>query len=965
MNKNILIIIVATMMLLSSLAVIADYNGNTSGVNTMALPSVVSGKAYVGNVTIYANGTASSATEISQSGNSYSLNNNLNGTLIDMRNDSVVSGNEFTINGMGLNGFNVIDASSVQISDFNVTNSTTGAYLLDSKSVTIKDSHISAGKTGIYGNESDHFSISSDRISVPTGNGIYVEYTSESFVNSTFIDASIGYYASSSTTITAFNNDTFSASSYAIYTDGVSNNNMVIANSTIKGNGTSSYGIYLSSYNSNNVKIVSNRFANFTSEYAVYIDSGGSTGYVMSHNDFANTANSIYLFTNNALVSGNHFTNVTSYAIYVDFGVNITISGNTITNASSAEFIFAEYSVDLKVYGNSISNTSTAIYMEYSNHLYASDNSITKSQYGVYLYSDESMDNVNVSGNRLVNITSSAILIEVYSGTNFTVDNNIILNSSYPIYIYYVIQYLKIDGNSIFNSKGSAIYVEYASAFSISGNVISGLHGPAKDQLGIDVEYFVEGIISNNIITGNSSAYGAEGIYVVSSTGFSVFGNTVSNVTYGMKMEYSGSFSVFSNTVMNNPTEKGTYGIYSYENSQFSYFSNAVSGSNYSIASYYDFAGLIYGNTFSNANNYTIYLNDSLSLTFYHNNFLNGSRINTYFNGASNLVWNISLPVGGNYWSNYSGTGTGGIGSTPYKVNGTSVDYLPLTAKWEGYTITFVESGLPVGTAWSVTLGSSAASSETQIVAFSLDAAQHITQDYTVARISGYVVSESKGQITLNGTSQVITLTFTPVTYNVTFTETGLPSGTAWSVTVGSQKLSSSSSAINFLLFNGTYNYTIGSVTGYHMNAVTGSFQINASGKAINASFVQNKYTLLVTETGLPAGNTWAVNVSGSTTNSTGNSVEIYLVSGTYSISVTGTAGYNVTLSAGSVTINNANATVSAVFKNITVAAKPSSSGAVYEGLGVGVIIGAVVGILVTMMYSGTWIFRKGKSGNQ
>lgn len=50
--------------------------------------------------------------------------------------------------------------------------------------------------------------------------------------------------------------------------------------------------------------------------------------------------------------------------------------------------------------------------------------------------------------------------------------------------------------------------------------------------------------------------------------------------------------------------------------------------------------------------------------------------------------------------------------------------------------------------------------------------------------------------------------------YDVTFTETGLPSGTNWSVTIVSQTKLSNTSSISFGLPNGTYGYTI-SAPGY------------------------------------------------------------------------------------------------------------------------------------------------------
>ncbi|MEM4090916.1 MAG: hypothetical protein QXQ46_09295, partial [Thermoplasmatales archaeon] len=51
--------------------------------------------------------------------------------------------------------------------------------------------------------------------------------------------------------------------------------------------------------------------------------------------------------------------------------------------------------------------------------------------------------------------------------------------------------------------------------------------------------------------------------------------------------------------------------------------------------------------------------------------------------------------------------------------------------------------------------------------------------------------------------------------YNVEFTETGLPSGAAWNVTLNGVKQSSSTSSITFSEPNGSYSYTVGIYQGY------------------------------------------------------------------------------------------------------------------------------------------------------
>lgn len=958
MSKNIFILLIAVVMVSSSLAITVANNESTPGVTVVQMPGITSTTAFAGNITIYANGTVSSQTVIGQVGNQYALKENLNGTLIDLRSNSIVSGNGYTINGMGKDGFNITNTSSVEINDFRVVNSSTGAYVVNSTHVTIADSNITAASYGAYSIYSAFLLFSADKLSVPTDYGIYVTDTPQVFINSTYVKAARGFETTTSTIQVEFNNDTIITSSVGICFDGSTNSNTIIANNTIVGI-NAGYGIEICSDNANNITVVNNNIDNMTSKgFCADVNSGFN--YVLSKNFFVSDIVPVSLYDlYNVLIQGNHFNHSTgSYVIEAEYIVNVTLSGNIIKNFSSASGIYLDYSDYINIQDNFIQNTSDAIDLCYVNNINVTGNSISKASYGVYLYSYEA-DNVNVSSNMLSNITTDAIEFEVDSGTNYIVNNNVILNSSYPIYIYYDIKDININGNMIFNTTGYAIYVEYTSMLSVSGNMISGFKGSATSQYGIYVEYSGQATVSNNVILGNASANGAEGIYLYKSSLTSLFGNTVLNTTYGIDVEYSGTFSVFNNTV-----QKSQYGIYSYENSQFSYFSNSIISSNYSLYSEYDYGGVIYGNTFSIAKTYMVYLDYSAGLSFYHNNFINGSRVAIYVYSSSLITWNMSLPVAGNYWSSYTGTGSNGIGTTPYIVNGTLKDYLPLTGKWTGYTVTFVESGLPSGTPWSVTLGMSTLTSETKTVPFSPDAAQHVTENYSVGEVSGYTVSQKTGSVTLSGTNKVISLTFTPVTYEISFSETGLPSGTTWALTVGNIKESSSNASVSLSLPNGTYNYTIQPVSGYHAVTDTGSFQVDAAGRSISVTFEQNLYTLMVTETGLPSGMAWTVNVSGTLRTTTGTSVDIMLASGTYNVSVTGPSSYSSTISVKSVTIGTSNTTVSVVFTNTTAPSKTSNSASIYEGLGAGAIVGVVVGILGTMMYTGTGIFRKFKKGN-
>lgn len=67
--------------------------------------------------------------------------------------------------------------------------------------------------------------------------------------------------------------------------------------------------------------------------------------------------------------------------------------------------------------------------------------------------------------------------------------------------------------------------------------------------------------------------------------------------------------------------------------------------------------------------------------------------------------------------------------------------------------------------------------------------------------------------------------------YNVTFTESGLPSGTAWYVnlTNGMKSGTITGTSYTFSLENGTYSYTYSNVSGYSISSKSGSITVNGT----------------------------------------------------------------------------------------------------------------------------------------
>ena len=243
-----------------------------------------------------------------------------------------------------------------------------------------------------------------------------------------------------------------------------------------------------------------------------------------------------------------------------------------------------------------------------------------------------------------------------------------------------------------------------------------------------------------------------------------------------------------------------------------------------------------------------------------------------------------------------------------------SITFTPFTSAT--YAVTFSESGLPSGTSWSVTLNGAMKSGTGSIVFTEPNG----TYSYVIGTVAGYTASPSSGNILVIGfpIPQSIAFTLTsPGNYRVTFQESGLPSGTSWSVTISGSTITSTTSSIAFGEPNGSYSFSVGAVAGYTTSPPSGT--INVSGAAVSKAITftalpPGQYSLVLSETGLPTGTNWSVTVGTTTHTSTGSTISFTEVNGTYSYTVGAVTGYTATPSSGSVTVNGAAKTVSIAF---------------------------------------------------
>ena len=176
--------------------------------------------------------------------------------------------------------------------------------------------------------------------------------------------------------------------------------------------------------------------------------------------------------------------------------------------------------------------------------------------------------------------------------------------------------------------------------------------------------------------------------------------------------------------------------------------------------------------------------------------------------------------------------------------------------------------------------------------------------------------------------------------YNTTFTESGLPAGTAWYVNLsnGMDSGSITGSFYTFQLPNGTYSYNIATTDKiYHSNA--GTIKVNAKNSSFQASFTKYTYKVSFTESGLPSGTHWNMTFNGATSGSNGTTITFNAVNGTYSYTVSNISGYSV--SSGSVSVNGAN-----IEKNITFSTSPTPGLPQTELYG---ITGAIVAVIAVV----------------
>ncbi len=272
------------------------------------------------------------------------------------------------------------------------------------------------------------------------------------------------------------------------------------------------------------------------------------------------------------------------------------------------------------------------------------------------------------------------------------------------------------------------------------------------------------------------------------------------------------------------------------------------------------------------------------------------SPLSGWYN-ASSTVTISATPDSGYVFLSWTGSGSGNYTGKSFSHAITMDSPITETAYFgKLYSVTFTESGLPSGTEWWVNLtnGQSFNSTATTITFNEVNG----TYSFNITT-TNKSWSSGGGSFTVNGSSVSQSVTFTEATYSVILTESGLPSGTSWSVTLNGKTSSYSTASAAFALQNGTYTFTISNVSGYSVSPSTLTVTVDGAGVSKSISFSITKGYL----TGSVNPSTATVSVDGTVVAVVNGQFNVTLSPGTYEVTATH-SGYknyydNITVSGG------------------------------------------------------------------
>lgn len=327
------------------------------------------------------------------------------------------------------------------------------------------------------------------------------------------------------------------------------------------------------------------------------------------------------------------------------------------------------------------------IYIMADGSIVPSDAPISTNDNMTYTFSEEitsTMDGIVVQRNNILIDAKGYILQESfpYFGTGFnltgafnvTIKNAVVRDFVLAICLLFSSNN-SISGNSMTGNYSMGIELRYSHGNFLSGNNVTQLQGG-----GIYLENSTSNVVEGNTIiaTGNNA------ISLTNSSGNILRKNKVMESLNGIRLHYCSGCLLSGNNATGNADGimlvRSTYNIISGN----SMTNGWTSGVGFDTSDNNTLSG---NNITDNNWGYGIAVYTSFGNSIFHNNLVNNSQHVLSYQSLNRF--DRGYPVGGNYWSDYSGTddfsgryqndtGSDGIGDTAYLIDSYNADNYPL-----------------------------------------------------------------------------------------------------------------------------------------------------------------------------------------------------------------------------------------------------------------------------------------------
>ena len=228
----------------------------------------------------------------------------------------------------------------------------------------------------------------------------------------------------------------------------------------------------------------------------------------------------------------------------------------------------------------------------------------------------------------------------------------------------------------------------------------------------------------------------------------------------------------------------------------------------------------INGNYYTNTSQDALRFNHADNVTIYHNDFVNYTGISEV--GIKNIKFNLSYPIGGNYWSNISGhyvdqksgpgqnmPGSDGINDGAFSPAANLTDYYPLVHKWTRPQIVFnAPSGIN-GTTWKVTFNGQTKQSTNDTITFNILNGTYQQYSYSYYNSTLYYTNSPNGNFSYVGSGVSINVPYFHYSYI-----TGHLNLSNYTLYINGKQITVENGSFNLTVTAGSYDVVISS-TGY------------------------------------------------------------------------------------------------------------------------------------------------------